>query len=157
MRSEHDVLVAIDPRFGQQIAADWLVGIARITLEMERVGKCELGIVVTDDDEVRALNRQYAGEDHATDVLSFSLREGADFVHPDETERLGEVVISMEMAEKHAQEGGHNTDDEVAHLLVHGILHLLGHDHVDADGERVMRARERSVLAEVGYAPHPHP
>lgn len=154
MRSEHDILVAIDPRFGKQVTADWLVGIARITLEMERVGECQLGIVVTDDEEVRALNREYAGDDYATDVLSFSLREGEDFARPDATERLGEVVISYETAEQQAREGSHNIEDEVAHLLVHGILHLLGHDHSEPEEERAMRAKERSVLSEVGFEAH---
>jgi len=152
--SEHDVLVAIDPRFGKQVAADWLVGIARITLEMERVGECQLGIVVTDDEEVRALNREYAGDDYATDVLSFSLREGEDFARPDATERLGEVVISYEMAEKQAREAGQSIDDEIAHLLVHGILHLLGHNHSEFEEERAMRTKERSVLSEVGFEAH---
>jgi probable rRNA maturation factor len=130
------------------------VGIARITLEMEHVGECQLGIVLTDDEEVRALNRKYAGDDYATDVLSFSLREGEDFARPDATERLGEVVISYETAEKQAREAGQNIEDEIAHLLVHGILHLLGHDHSEPEQESAMRAKERSVLSEVGFEAH---
>ena len=84
--------------------------------------------------------------DEATDVLSFSLREGEEFVSPDATERLGEVIISLETAERQASEARHSVADEMAHLLVHGILHLLGYDHAESDDERVMRAREDSLL-----------
>jgi probable rRNA maturation factor len=152
---EHDVLVSIDPKFGRQVSADWLVGIARLTLEMERVGQAQLSIVVTDDEQVRALNREYAGDDHATDVLSFSLEEGEAFASPPgNVRRLGEVIISHETAERQAREAGHDVEDETAHLLVHGILHLLGYDHLEAADEQRMRSRERGVLSELGFTAH---
>ncbi|MEO6196487.1 MAG: rRNA maturation RNase YbeY [Dehalococcoidia bacterium] len=154
MQSDHDVLVSIDPRFSRQVSADWLVGIARITLEMEKVGVCQLGVVVTDDEQIRLLNREYAGEDHATDVLAFSLTEGEDFAKPDETERIGEVVISMETAVRQAEDAKIDLESEIAHLLVHGVLHLRGYDHLGEDEERVMRAKERAVLVEVGLSAH---
>ena len=87
-------------------------------------------------------------------MLSFSLREGEAFVSPDELDRLGEVIVSFETAERQAEEAGHHVEDEVAHLLVHGILHLLGYDHVDPPDETKMRARERSILSELGYEAH---
>ena len=149
-----DVLVSIDPQFSKHVAPDWLVGIARITLEMEHVGECQLGIVVTDDAQVRALNREFADDDHATDVLSFSLREGEEFVTPDTTDRLGEVIISFETADRQAIEAGHHTEDELAHLLVHGILHLLSYDHLEPEDEARMRSRERSVLSGLGIEAH---
>jgi len=152
--AEHDILISIDPAFGARIAADWLTGVARITLEMERAPSCQLSVVVTGDEEIRELNREFAGEDHATDVLSFSLREGETFVAPDETDRLGEVIVSFETAERQAGEVGHHVEDDVAHLLVHGILHLLRYDHVEAPDETKMRARERSILSELGYEAH---
>lgn len=152
---EHDVLVSIDPAFARDVTADWIVGIAKITLEMERVGDAQLSVVVTTDEEVRELNREFAGDDHATDVLSFSLEEGEEFAAPPGGERrLGEVVISYETAVRQAREAGRDPEDETAHLLVHGILHLLGYDHAEAGEEQRMRARERSVLAEVGYGVH---
>jgi probable rRNA maturation factor len=152
--ADHDVLVSIDPAFGRLVQADWLTGLARITLEMERVGNCQLGIVITSDEQVRALNRDYAGDDHATDVLSFSLREGEPFAAPDQTERLGEVIISYETAVRQAAEAGHDIEDELGHLLVHGVLHLLGYDHAAVAGEAKMRARERAVLGELGLEAH---
>jgi probable rRNA maturation factor len=152
--TDHDVLVSIDPAFGARIAADWLTGIARITLEMERAPSCQLSVVVTGDEEIRELNREFAGEDHSTDVLSFSLREGEAFVAPDDTDRLGEVIVSFETAERQADEAGHHVEDEIAHLLVHGVLHILGYDHAKPPDENRMRAHERSILSELGYEAH---
>jgi probable rRNA maturation factor len=150
---EHDVLVSIEPKFGKHVTADWLTAIVRLTLEMEKAGACQVGLVITGDDQIRALNREYAGEDHATDVLSFSLREGEQFVSPDDINRLGEVVVSYETAQQQATDGGHDVDEEIAHLLVHGVLHLLGYDHANAEDETKMRSRERRVLGELSIEP----
>jgi probable rRNA maturation factor len=151
----HDVLVSIEPGFARRVQADWLTGIARITLEHEAVGDCQLSVVVTTDDEIQDLNRQYAGEDRPTDVLSFSQEEGEAFISaPDEPRHLGDVIISLETAERQAAEAGHDLDAEVAHLLAHGVLHLLGYDHAEAAEEREMRERERAVLAKAGIEAH---
>lgn len=154
----HDILVAIDPVFARRVQADWLTAIARITLEHEGVSDCQLSVVITDDAEIHALNRQYADEDKPTDVLSFSQEEGEEFAAiPDEARRLGDVIISLETAERQAAEAGHDLDAEVAHLLTHGVLHLLGYDHAEPDEEREMRERERAVLAKAGIeAKHGH-
>src|SRR5712692_168677 len=119
---------------------------AQSVLEAEAVPPVELGVLVTGDARLRELNREYAGEDEATDVLSFSLTEGEEFAAPDGVLRLGEVVISYPTAELQAREAGRTTEAEVTHLLIHGILHLLGYDHVDAEEERQMRAREQELL-----------
>ena len=151
----HDVLVSIEPDFAQRVQADWLTGIARITLEHQDVGDCQLSVAVTTDAEIHALNRQYAGEDKPTDVLSFSQEEGESFVAPpDEPRHLGDVIISLETAERQAPKAGHDLDAEMAHLLAHGVLHLLGYDHTEADEEREMREHERSVLAKAGIEAH---
>ena len=152
---KRDILVAIDPAFARRVQADWLTGIARITLEHESVGDCQLSVVITTDAEVRALNRQYAGEDRPTDVLSFSQEEGEPFAAPpDEPRRLGDVIISLETADQQATEAGHDLDAELAHLLAHGILHLLGYDHAEPEEEAAMRERERAVLAKAGVEAH---
>ena len=143
----NSVLVSIDDAFASAVDAAWLEGIALRVLAAEGAAGVELGVVVTDDDTVRELNRQYAGEDAATDVLSFSLREGEEFVTAEEAgEALGEVVISYPTALRQAQEAGRAVEAEVAHLLVHGILHLLGYDHGEAENERRMRSREEELL-----------
>jgi len=142
----HRILITIDEAFARDVAADPLEQIALRVLESEDVGVAEMGVVVTNDETVRRLNREYAGDDHATDVLSFSLREGEEFTNPDGVDRLGEVIISHPTAVRQAGDAGHSVEDEVAHLLVHGILHLLGYDHLEPEDEVVMRAREDHLL-----------
>ena len=148
--SQHDILITIDAAYEEYVAPGDLERVARTALEAEGVPSAELGILITDDATVHDLNRRYADEDKPTDVLSFSLREGEEFVSPDDTERLGEVIISLDTAKRQAEEAGRALEAEVAHLLVHGILHLLGYDHAEPDEERAMQARERELLAGTG-------
>lgn len=146
------ILVSIAEPFAGSLSEERLAATARRVLEAEDAPACELSVTVTDDETVRALNREYAGEDEVTDVLSFSLREGEEFAAPpDGVLRLGEVVISYPTAERQAGEGGRSTEAEIAHLLVHGVLHLLGYDHAAPDEERLMRARERELLGEESH------
>lgn len=145
--SAHSVLVSVDQPFQRFVDADRIEWIAARALDAEGQPPTELGVLVTDDDAVRELNREYAREDEATDVLSFSLREGEEFVSPDGVQRLGEVIISYPTAERQAGEAGRAVDEEVAHLLVHGILHLLGYDHAEPAEERVMFERTEALLA----------
>ncbi len=92
--STHSVLVSIEQPFKGLVDGDRIESIAARVLDAEGQAPAELGVLVTDDDAVRDLNREYAGDDEATDVLAFSLREGEEFVSPDEVQRLGEVIIS---------------------------------------------------------------
>jgi probable rRNA maturation factor len=146
MSQAHAIFVTIDEPFLASVDATWLEGVARSVLQAEGVPPAELGAVVTDDGRLRQLNREYAGEDEVTDVLSFSLTEGEQFASPDGVLRLGEVIISYPTAERQAREAGRSTDAEIAHLLLHGILHLLGYDHAEPEEERRMRAREQELL-----------
>jgi probable rRNA maturation factor len=107
----------------------------------------ELSVRLTDDATVRELNRRYRRRNQPTDVLSFAQAEGAEFATaPGVPRHLGDVVISVETARRQAREARVTLRDEVAHLLVHGILHLLGYDHVRARERDVMRAREEAIL-----------
>ncbi len=144
--SQHDILITIDAAYEEYVAPGDLERVARTALEAESVPGAELGILITSDAIIHDLNRRYADEDKATDVLSFSLREGEEFVSPDETLRLGEVIISLDTAKRQAEEAGRALEAEVAHLLVHGILHLLGYDHAEPEQEQEMRRREQEIL-----------
>jgi probable rRNA maturation factor len=108
----------------------------------------EVGLVVSNDETVRDLNRRCLGLDEPTDVLSFGHDPSPEpFVTPpDGLRRLGEVILSYPTAERQAQEAGCSVQEEAAHLVVHGLLHLLGYDHADPEGERRMRAREEALL-----------
>jgi probable rRNA maturation factor len=122
--------------------------IARTIFAALDLTDADLSIVLTDDETIRALNRDWRGKDRATDVLSFSQLEGEG---PTAGPRmLGDVVISMETAARQAQKTGRTLDAEVCHLLVHGVLHLFGHDHVRGGAQaRRMKAEERRVLARI--------
>jgi probable rRNA maturation factor len=115
-----------------------------------------LAILVTDDDEVRAMNLQFLGIDEPTDVLSFP-DEADDFVQGMADEPLlGDIAIALPTATRQAMAIGHSLDAELAHLLTHGILHLCGYDHVNsAEEEATMRAREELYLGDLG-AWHTH-
>ena len=147
MASDNIILVSIDERFAASVSEERLAAIARRVLEAEDAPACELSIAVTDDETVRSLNREYAGEDAVTDVLSFSQREGEELVPPPEgLPPLGEVVIAYPQAARQAGERRHGADEEVERLLVHGVLHLLGYDHAEPDEARRMRAREEALV-----------
>jgi probable rRNA maturation factor len=124
-------------------------------LEAEAVAApAELSIAFVDDAAIQVLNRDYRATDAPTDVLSFAQGEGDEFALPEgAAPHLGDVIVSIETARRQAAEHGLALDDEVAHLVVHGILHLLGYDHEAAAEETQMRAREDAVL---GGAAHHH-
>jgi probable rRNA maturation factor len=101
------------------------------------VAERAMALSLSDDHELLALNRQYAGEDHATDVLSFE--QSAPL--------LGDVVISVETAARQAAAAGHSLTAELVHLAVHGLVHLMGFDHATKAEERVMFGYEAKLRA----------
>lgn len=128
---------------------------ARQTIADEGVGACEVSVVLTHDVEIHELNRQWRGVDKPTDVLSFPLYDTFDEIDRADGEpiSLGDVVISMDTARCEALERSVSLDEVVAHLMVHGVLHLLGYDHAAPDEEREMRRCEHRTLARLGYRP----
>jgi probable rRNA maturation factor len=108
----------------------------------------ELTVRFVGDDEGRNLNRDYRGKDYATNVLSFPYASGATL--------SGDLVLCLPVLEREAREQGKSLEAHCAHLIVHGMLHLQGHDHETgrADAER-MEALEREILADLGY-PDPY-
>jgi probable rRNA maturation factor len=130
-----------------------LPGAARVARETARavladaaVGAAEVSLVLSDDGEVRQLNRRWRGRDAPTNVLSFPTGE---------TRMLGDVVLAFETVVREAEEGNRPLVHHFRHLIVHGVLHLLGHDH-EADSDAVrMEDRERRILREFGV-PDPY-
>ncbi len=136
--------------------AGWFQHIAEQVLEAQGAGSnAELGILITDQERVQELNRNYRGEDHPTDVLAFYMTVSGEesggeserfVVAPDGIMHLGEVVISYPQAAIQAQEHRHSVHKELAVLTVHGVLHLLGYDHGKVAQKREMTAKERTIL-----------
>jgi probable rRNA maturation factor len=107
----------------------------------------EISVVFCDDAFIRELNRKWRGHDEPTNVLSFPA--GGD---PASAPLLGDIVIAFETASREAVAAGKPLRDHVAHLLVHGFLHLIGHDHGEPAEAEVMEALERGSLARLGIA-----
>ncbi len=118
----------------------------------------ELSILLADDDRLRQLNRTYRGLDHPTNVLSFGGDEmsaaGGGVPH-----LLGDIAIAAQTTGREAEAGGKTMADHLSHLVVHGTLHLLGHDHENEPDATTMEQLERRILAGLGiadpYAPPP--
>nr|WP_243389650.1 rRNA maturation RNase YbeY [Arboricoccus pini] len=120
----------------------------------------ELSILLTDDARIQVLNRDWRGKDKATNVLSFP---GVDpqelvFLPTGAPVLLGDIVIALETVEREAAERGIDIEAHLTHLVIHGVLHLLGHDHEDDDEATRMEAIETELLARFGIVdPHSLP
>jgi probable rRNA maturation factor len=144
--------VFVEERFRDSVDRPWARKIARRVLKDEGiVPPYEVGLVFTDSQTVQQLNRDYRGVNRPTDVLAFYMlaRDTVDNsfpLPPDGVTRLGEVIISYPQAVAQATEQGHSIERELALLVIHGILHLLGYDHEEPEDEIKMRAREKELL-----------
>lgn len=148
-----EINVSVDESVEAPLEIDWLRSVAKQAVVAQNTGsQVELGLFITSQEKMRQLNRRYRGKDEPTDVLAFSSLEeiGADsppFVAPpDGVRHLGEVIISYPQAVTQAEEHQHSTEQELALLIIHGVLHLLGYDHDKPEQERQMRARETEIL-----------
>lgn len=114
----------------------------------------EVSVTLTDNAYIHRLNKEYRGIDRPTDVLSFALNEGEEPATeggPD-INVLGDLIISVERAEEQAKEYGHSVRREVAFLTVHGMLHLLGYDHMQDEEREEMEAEQRFVMEKLGIS-----
>ncbi len=148
--------VNVLPAYRATAGAAWLRKVASAALAVgDSEGSAGASIVLTDDATLQDLNLRFRGLDEPTDVLAFG-RTGdgqgepdLDFPGTPEEESLGEVVISHQRAASQAAERGVETERELALLVVHGVLHLLGHDHAEPEETTVMQALENDALAQV--------
>lgn len=107
---------------------------------------CEISMLITDNDGIRALNREYRDKDTPTDVLSFPQYDeipNMPYLY------LGDIVISVERCEEQASDFGHSFEREFMYLTVHSCLHLLAYDHMNDDDKKEMRMREKAIMASV--------
>lgn len=110
----------------------------------------ELSVLLTNDAEIKELNREHRGKDKPTDVLAFALEEADVGPMAEPLRILGDVVISLETADRQARQRRHELRDEVVFLLAHGLLHLLGYDHQTDRQERKMNEETRRLVTAVG-------
>jgi probable rRNA maturation factor len=129
---------------------------ARLALRHERAPDGAVAeITLADDEAQRVLNRTWRGKDAPTNVLAFPAADPTTTVPPGAPLLLGDVVLAFETVSREAAEQEKPLEDHLRHLVVHGVLHLLGYDHEDERDAAVMEAREIAVLAELGV-PNPY-
>jgi probable rRNA maturation factor len=144
--------IRIEKPFVGLVSKQWLRRAVKLTLVHTGMSlPVELGLVIAGDETVHELNRSYRSVDRTTDVIAFALSEqGAKaepfIAPPDDVIHLGEVIISYPQAKRQAEEQRHPLERELALLVGHGVLHLLGYDHELPEQEQRMRAIEARVL-----------
>ncbi|MFI3253235.1 MAG: rRNA maturation RNase YbeY [Eubacteriales bacterium] len=154
----HMILVETEVDFPPELENKIGCAIA-MALEEEKVPfACEINVLLTDDQGIQELNKEYRGMDKATDVLSFPMFQLTAGIPPTDPEMLdvdsdllplGDMVLSLERVEAQAKEYGHSVQQELCYLAIHSVLHLLGYDHVDEGVmKQQMRTREKHILAE---------
>ena len=156
---EHEIIFDTDIP-GGEARFDLLRQVISAALDAEGVDvPCEINVLITDDEEIHAINLEQREVDRPTDVLSFPMFDLAPGDKPAEDWAdpatglvpLGDMVISLERCAAQAEEFGHPPERELAYLAVHSVLHLLGYDHMDEGPmKRQMRAREEEILGILG-------
>ena len=130
--------------------------VIREVLKLENIDeeKCEISLSFVDEEKIRQLNRDFRSIDRVTDVLSFPIE---DFFNEDRKillEKpylmLGDVVICLDVARRQAKELGHSFEREIMYLTCHSILNLLGYDHMEDNDKKIMRAKEKEVMKNLG-------
>ena len=155
----HEVDVCLDEGVSCAIGEDELVQVCELVLREEQVGRpCLVSVSVVGDDRMRELNDEWRGQDRVTDVLSLECERPDDpDLAPGEPCELGDIVLAPNYIAIQALGFGTTPADETRLLLIHGMLHLLGYDHLDDDEAEVMEAREDELLEQVRTdRPIPH-
>ena len=134
---------------------DFITQIGTKVLAMLGEENDETGVTLVTDADIHQMNREHRGIDAPTDVLSFALDDGEDADYDagydaDMPHLVGDVIISVERAAAQSKEYGHSLQREIGFLLIHGLLHLYGYDHIEEQDRIVMRAEEERILAELG-------
>ncbi len=156
---DYEIYVSREKRnLGHNNSAALIKKAAAMALRAEGVGQAIISVMLTDDEGIRSVNREFRGVDRATDVLSFPLNElqpgafdPADCETDPETGAvlLGDMMISVPRCAEQGEDFGHGYEREIMYLTVHSVLHLLGYDHVD-EGEmkQQMRQREKEIMGD---------
>lgn len=110
-----------------------------------KLEKCEFNIIIIDNKRIREINKEYRGIDRETDVISFALEDNMDVQYTD-FRLLGDIYISIDKCYMQAREYGHSREREICFLATHGILHLLGYDHMEPDDEKDMFDLQNKLL-----------
>ena len=128
---------------------DYLNDVIAKTLESEKVTGAVFSIIYVSLEEIHKLNKEYRGIDRPTDVISFALEDSNDF-EIENLRVLGDIYICIDKMKEQAKEYGHSEKRELSFLTCHGLLHLLGYDHMEKEEEKVMFGKQEKILEELG-------
>ena len=110
-----------------------------------KIENCEFNIIIVDNEKIQMINREYRHIDRETDVISFAFEDNMDVCYKD-FRLLGDIYISIDRCYSQALEYGHSREREICFLATHGILHLLGYDHIEKEDEEVMNSLQNELL-----------
>lgn len=124
---------------------DYLYQVINHTLEHEKVNNAIFSIIFVGDEEIHQINKEYRKVDRITDVISFAFEDNEDFMYND-IRMLGDIYICIPQMKRQALEYGHSEKRELSFLAVHGLLHLLGYDHMEKEDKKVMFDLQELIL-----------
>ena len=128
---------------------DKLYGLLEFALKREKLENVEFNVIFVDINKIHEINREYRGIDRPTDVISFALEDDLDIEL--DHRLLGDIYICLERAHEQAIEYNHSYLRELSFLMIHGLLHLLGYDHVNSkEEEKIMFSKQEDILNEYG-------
>lgn len=115
----------------------------------EKLSNGEFNVIIVNEEKIHDLNREYRGIDRVTDVISFALEDDKSF-NIEDYRMLGDIYICLNKVKEQANEYGHSFKRELSFLAIHGLLHLLGYDHMNEEDEKVMFDKQEEVLKRYG-------
>ena len=121
----------------------------KFALKYQKVDNAIFNVIIVDEETIRNINREYRGKDSITDVISFALEDDESFIQTD-FRILGDIYICLNRAKTQAIEYGHSFSREISFLTIHGLLHLLGYDHMNEKDEKIMFNLQEMILNEYG-------
>lgn len=123
--------------------------LVEFALQYQKINKSIFNIIIVDEEKIRYLNKNYRNKDSITDVISFALEDDDTFIKTEER-ILGDIYICLKRAKDQAVEYGHSFLREISFLTIHGLLHLLGYDHMNKEEEKIMFNLQEMILNEYG-------
>lgn len=139
----------INDLFGVDFKYDYLKKVIKRTLKHENVKKAYFSIIFVDNERIQEINREYRGKDAVTDVISFALEDSPDII-ANNIRVLGDIYICIPRMIEQSEAYGHSIKRELSFLCVHGLLHLLGYDHMKKEDEELMFGLQEDILNEEG-------
>lgn len=142
--------VVINDNYGVDFKYSYIKKVIKRTLKKLNALDSYLSVIFVSEKEIKDINREYRGIDKITDVISFALEDSGSLIEKENIRVLGDIYICIPRCLEQAEEYGHSVKRELSFLTVHGLLHLLGYDHIKKEDEEVMFKLQELILNEEG-------